>query len=178
MTKFKVGDKVKKVRGESDERAMVGDVGVVKSQGSSLLVVLKGSSCTCWEDWGLVSKNKNTTKFLLQYEIESDPFEEFATTKAAVAPNMTKEERFNKWKKEHPLEFERLMKLSPAHEKREARKAELVRKLEGRAELVIYLYVQGYTLQEVGTVFGISRERVRQILLKENLLRKAGRPTA
>lgn len=41
-----------------------------------------------------------------------------------------------------------------------------------RAPKMVKLYKSGQTLEEVGLVFGVSRERIRQILVKENCQRR------
>lgn len=40
-----------------------------------------------------------------------------------------------------------------------------------RDDLIILNYLNGFTLQKTGQEFGISRERVRQILVKRNIKR-------
>lgn len=45
---------------------------------------------------------------------------------------------------------------------------------EARAARMCRLYREGFTLQKIGTVFGITRERVRQIIGRQGLKRDAG----
>lgn len=52
--------------------------------------------------------------------------------------------------------------LAKIAELRESKKT----KLRARKELMLSMRVKGCTLQEIGNEFGLSRERVRQILAK------------
>lgn len=81
MAKFKVGDRVKKVRnneGHGNGCGLIGSFGTIESNGE---VLVDGyGCCDAVKDFELVKNAPNIIpKFLLQYEIDSDPIEEFTT---------------------------------------------------------------------------------------------------
>ena len=90
--KFKVGDKVKRTTGDDYLNMKIGDTGIVYSMMSCGHINIRGfktdgSNGTYHESYYTLiksgkAKKEVPAKFLLQYEIDEDPFEEFQTLTA------------------------------------------------------------------------------------------------
>jgi hypothetical protein len=89
MTKFKVGDRVRTTKDCYPLKA--GEVHTVEqySDGKTLMLYKLGGVCTCDTTWELVEQVPTVLaheiRFILQYELDKDPFETFATMKEVEA---------------------------------------------------------------------------------------------
>jgi len=84
MTKFNVGDTVRLIRDCSGLKA--GYVGpIVLVEGELFVGETPGQRCGCeYSNWEMVAEApKQLVKFILQYELDEDPLETFATLTAA-----------------------------------------------------------------------------------------------
>lgn len=74
--KFKVGDRVRATQNCSGTRE--GRVYTVHEDEEGDLYI---EDCTCQETWELANRKGKKPNFLLQYELDEDPIEEFETMK-------------------------------------------------------------------------------------------------
>lgn len=86
---------------------------------------------------------------------------------------LTKEQRFEKWKAEHPQEYAKLIKLNARFEKAERlekeralRKEERLQKRLGRLRAIRNLRDEGYTYAQIAHELGVTKQAIQRYVQK------------